>query len=90
MHALRRERYELCLLKEGAAEGAGNAGAAGVAGSSGEQYQFSRCTRLLPAATTQRLGVPLPPAERTVLHDSLGWEEIQVRPVLELLSSGEG
>jgi hypothetical protein len=25
-----------------------------------------------------KLGVPLPDWERTVLHDDLGWEEIQV------------
>lgn len=89
-----RERYELCLLKDSSGakggteggEGGGEEGSSGGAGGTGgsgngtvvERFQFSRCRRLLPAASMRRLGVPLPPEEREVLHEGLGWEEIQV------------
>ena len=75
-----RERFELAHLPAASNEADGEAAAA--AGASGapavERYRFSRCRRPLPAAVMAKLGVPLPEGERTVLHDDLGWEEIQV------------
>ena len=70
----RRERFELALAA-GSNEADGEA-----AGGGGERYRFSRCRRPLPAALMAKLGVPLPEAERQVLHDGLAWEEIQWGP----------
>ena len=50
----------------------------GAAAAAPERYRFARCTRPLPAAVMRKLGVPLPEGERQVVHDDLGWEEIQV------------
>ncbi|KAI7846188.1 hypothetical protein COHA_000258 [Chlorella ohadii] len=66
-----KERFELALSSPAANE------ADGEAAGGGERYRFSRCTRPLPAALMAKLGVPLPEAERSVLHEDLSWEEIQ-------------
>ena len=75
-----RERFELAHLPAASNEADGEAAAAaGAAGApAAERYRFSRCRRPLSAAVMAKLGVPLPEGERTVLHDDLGWEEIQV------------
>ena len=83
-----RERYELALIKSDTEGGAGGSsgGGGGEGGSGGEpaaeRYRFSRCKRLLPAASMRRLGVALPAGEVEVLHSDLGWEEIQVGAAL--------
>lgn len=75
-HALHttRERFELALISAGGVNEADGE----AAGGGPERYRFSRCRRPLPAALMEKLGVPLPEGERTVLHDDLAWEEIQV------------
>ena len=75
----RRERFELAHLPAaGGAAGGNEADGEAAGGAAAERYRFSRCSRALPAAVMQKLGLPLPEGERTVLHDDLGWEEIEV------------
>ncbi|EFN57219.1 hypothetical protein CHLNCDRAFT_143678 [Chlorella variabilis] len=73
-----RERFELAHLPAaGGAAGGNEADGEAAGGAAAERYRFSRCSRALPAAVMQKLGLPLPEGERTVLHDDLGWEEIE-------------
>lgn len=78
--APRRERFELALASPGGGGNEADGGSSG-AGAGSERYRFSRCRRPLPAAAMAKLGVPLPEGERSVVHDDLAWEEIQVRAV---------